>query len=146
MLSFWISCLICGCDGKKEQAVIDPREIEQNKLLQYFVAANPGKTVILYAQEDLNNDGQKDLLVLYRISREKNMMRVILDMGKTCTETNEVPAPVSHQTVRFKDIDEKPPMEFIVQGMKGAKIGYAIFRIENGQLIDIFGQGMEDCC
>ncbi len=138
--------MIWGCEEKKEQAVIDPKEVGQNKLLQYFVVANPGKAIILYAQEDLNNDGQKDLLVLYRISRGKNMMRVILDMGKTCTETNEVPAPISNQTLRFKDIDEKPPMEFIVQGMKGAKIGYAVFRIENGQLIDIFGEGMEDCC
>jgi len=37
-------------------------------------------------------------------------------------------------------------MEFIVQGSKGNKTGFAVFRIENNQLVDLFGEGMEDCC
>ncbi len=73
-------------------------------------------------------------------------MRVILNAGGTYTITNDVPAPVSNQIITFKDIDEKLPMEFIVQGMKGTKIGYAVYRIEQGKLVDLFGEGMEDCC
>jgi hypothetical protein len=37
-------------------------------------------------------------------------------------------------------------MEFIVQGMKGANVGYAIYRLEGTKLEDLFGEGMKDCC
>ena len=60
--------------------------------------------------------------------------------------TNEVPAPVSNQVITFKDIDDKPPLEFIVQGMKGSNLGYAIYRVEGSILENLFGEGMEDCC
>ena len=74
------------------------------------------------------------------------MMCVVQDFRGQYRLTNEVPAPVSDQTIELKDIDEEPPMEFIVQGRKGAKVGFAIFRIEDGELVDLFGEGMEDCC
>ena len=102
--------------------------------------------MIKYARADLNNDGRQDVVVIYRIAKDANRMRVILDLGDKYSDTNEVPAPLYDQSIVFRDIDKKPPLEFIVQGRKGAKIGYAIFRIENNQLIDIFGEGMEDCC
>jgi len=86
------------------------------------------------------------LLVMYRVSEQKNMMRVILDLDEGFLATNEVPAPIEDQIIQFKDIDKKPPMEFIVQGSKGNKTGFAVFRIENNQLVDLFGEGMEDCC
>ena len=80
------------------------------------------------------------------VSEQKNMMRVILDLDEGFLATNEVPAPIEDQIIQFKDIDKKPPMEFIVQGSKGNKTGFAVFRIENNQLVDLFGEGMEDCC
>lgn len=73
-------------------------------------------------------------------------MCVIINKGLDFIETNSVPAPVSDQMIQFRDIDRKPPLEFILQGRKGAKAGYAIFRIEQGVLTDLFGEGMEDCC
>lgn len=73
-------------------------------------------------------------------------MRVILSTDGTYTITNDVPAPVSNQTITFKNIDDKPPMEFIVQGMKGANMGYAVYRIENSKLVDLFSEGMAGCC
>lgn len=139
--------MIFGCSGENsEQSKINREDLKTNEALQFFIRENPGKEVIKYEVKDLNNDGQEDLLILYKISKEKNMMCVLLNLGKSYVATNEVPAPVSNQVIHFKDIDDKPPMEFIVQGMKGAKIGYAIFRIEKGQIVDLFGEGMEDCC
>jgi len=55
-------------------------------------------------------------------------MLVVLGKPGAYQCTNEVPAPVSNQVITFKDIDDKPPLEFIVQGMKGANVGYAIYR------------------
>ena len=86
------------------------------------------------------------MIVIYQVEAAKNMMRALLDKGDRYEFTNEVPAPVSDQVIEFKDIDEKPPLEFIVQGRKGAKIGFAIFKLVNGRLVDLFGEGMADCC
>ncbi len=147
LCSFLLTFFISACKGHGvEQSILDGQGLKTNKTLQYFMKKNPGKKLIKYEFKDLNDDGREDLLVLYQVSKEKNMMCVILNFVDHYIETNEVPAPVSNQVIHFKNIDEKPPMEFIVQGMKGAKVGYAIYRIENGQLVDLFGEGMEDCC
>jgi len=146
----WLLMLLitCGCNGATTENQPNPKreDLNTNRLLQYFVTKNPGKEVIQYAFKDLNNDGREDLVIIYKVSKEKNMMCVILDMGEKCVATNEVPAPVSNQVIQFKDIDDKPPMEFIVHGRKGAKVGYAVYRIEKGQIVDLFGEGMADCC
>lgn len=115
-------------------------------LYQYFITTRPDNEVIKCAQADLNNDNNDDLVVIYRESREKNNMLVVLDLKGGYQCTNEVPAPVSNQVITFKDIDDKPPLEFIVQGMKGANVGYAIYRVEGTRLEDLFGEGMKDCC
>lgn len=114
--------------------------------LEFFRTQHPTLEVIKWAEEDLNADGRKDLVVLYRVDPEHNGMRVILDLGGTYLETNEVPAPYSDQVIQFRDIDQKPPMEFIVQGVRGVKMGFAVFRIEENRLVDLFGEGMRDCC
>ncbi len=117
-----------------------------NAPLHHFVARNPGREIIKWAMRDLNDDGREDLLVIYRVDAEKNMMRVVLDLGGSFSETNEVPAPHSNQVISFRDIDGKPPMEIVVQGTKGVKFGYAIFRVVGAELTDLFGDGMDGCC
>jgi len=148
LFSLLMLIVICGCDepAKENHSNLDPEALKTNRLLQHFVTNKPGKKVIKCAEKDLNNDGREDLLIIYKVSKEKNMMCVVLNFGENYVATNEVPAPVSNQVIQFKDIDDKPPMEFIVHGSKGAKVGYAIFRIERGQIVDLFGEGMADCC
>jgi hypothetical protein len=114
--------------------------------LSFFTLTHPGKEVIKYAGADLESDNTEDLVVIYKENREKNSMLVVLDKKGEYQCTNEVPAPVSNQVITFKNIDEKPPLEFIVQGMKGANFGYAIYRVEGTRLEDLFGEGMKDCC
>ena len=130
--------------GKHRPERLGPAE--GNELLRHFEVMNPGKEVLKYAMQDLNNDGREDLVVIYRVSPEKNMMRVVLDLGGRFAETNEVPAPYSNQVISFRDIDNKPPIEIVVQGTREAKFGYAIFRVEGMQLNNLFGEGMEGCC
>lgn len=121
-------------------------DIQTSPLYWHFMELYPGKEALAWASKDLDNDGRDDLILIYRVDKEKNAMRVILNADGTYQITNDVPAPVSNQVITFKDIDEKPPMEFIVQGMKGTKIGYAVYRIEKGKLVDLFGEGMDECC
>lgn len=136
----------CGEESGREQEAAKDGICLQHRLLRCFESGNPGRTVIKCLPADLNGDGREDLIVIYRASKDKNMMRVVLDAGEDCVFTNEVPAPYSNQAIQLRDFDNKPPMEFIVQGTKGAKIGYAIFRVEGDRLIDLFGEGMDDCC
>lgn len=136
----------CGEKAQQERQSGDTAPPGANRLIQCFRKGDPGRQIIKFASADLNNDGTEDLVVIYRVGKDKNMMRVVLDMGEGCLVTNEVPAPHSNQAIRFRDIDQRPPMEFIVQGARGARIGYAIFRVEGDRLIDLFGEGMEDCC
>ncbi len=142
---------VCGCADNKtapagDQKDFTPEVLNQNPLMQQFAANHPGLAVLKYAQADLDNDGKEDLIVIYRMTAEKNQMCVLRHRGPEIIETNSVPAPVSDQMIQIRNIDEKPPLEFILQGRKGAKVGYAIFRIEKGLLTDLFGEGMEDCC
>lgn len=119
---------------------------EPSPCLSFFTSTHPGKEVIKFAAADLDGDNTEDLVVIYRESGEKNSMLVVLDKKGEYLCTNDVPAPVSNQVIAFKDIDDKPPLEFIVQGMKGANFGYAIYRVEGTRLEDLFGEGMKDCC
>jgi len=140
-----------GCTQKEpvfegDQKDFTPAFLDESKMMRHFVDNHPGQTVLKYAQADLDSDGQTDLIVIYQVEKAKNEMCVIRYKESALVETNPLPAPVSDQMIRFKDIDGKPPLEFILQGRKGAKQGYAIFRIEQGKLIDVFGEGMEDCC
>jgi len=124
----------------------DPVILQGNHLYRYFAMSNRGKEPIVWAFHDLDNNGYVDLIIIYRITGEKNGMSVVLDKGGSCAVTNEVPAPATNQVIKLRDIDSAPPMEFIVQGMKGTYIGYAIYRIVNGTLVDLFSEGMEGCC
>ncbi len=149
VLLFLIS--VCGCSEKDgptpgDQKDFDASVLGENQMMQYFVGNHSGQTILKYAQADLDADGREDLIVIFNIAKGKNMMSVIRHQGVDLVETNAVPAPVSDQMIQFKNIDKKPPLEFILQGRKGAKVGYAIFRVEDGKLADLFGEGMEDCC
>jgi hypothetical protein len=151
ILTIIVACAVCGCTDNKtalqgDQKDFTPEVLTQNELMQQFAANHPGLAVLKYARADLDNDAKEDLIVIYRVAAEKNQMCVMRHRGPEVIETNSVPAPVSDQMIQFRNIDEKPPLEFILQGRKGAKVGYAIFRIEKGLLTDLFGEGMEDCC
>jgi len=143
----WV-ILASGCGAGNDRAVLhaDGDIARGDELLRYFEATHPGKEVIVFERADLNNDQTDDLIVIFRESKEKNSMLVVMDLAGSYQCTNEVPAPVSNQTIQIRDIDQRPPVEFIVQGTKGASFGYAIYRVEGLLLEDLFGEGMEDCC
>ena len=141
-----VSCSDKDLPTSGDQKDYTPAVLQENKMMHSFAEGHPGLTILKYAQADLDNDDREDLIVIYQIAKDLNHMCVILHGGEGFVESNSVPAPVSDQMIQFKDIDNKTPLEFILQGRKGTKVGYAIFRIEDGKLTDLFGQGMEDCC
>jgi len=143
-----IALIIVGCvRASTQRASSDDIGVSKdNKLLKYFKGKYREKEVVKCASSDLNNDGTKDLVVIYSAGKEKKRMRVVLDFSRKYSCTNQVPAPVSKQRITFKDIDREPPVEFIVRGSRGSKVGFAIFKIKGTRLFDVFGQNMKDCC
>jgi hypothetical protein len=136
----------CRAGSNKPSPAASGETAGGGPLLAYFMASHPGKEVVIFNRADLNDDNTEDLVVIFRESKETNSMLAVLDLSGSYQYTNQVPAPVSNQVIQFKDIDQKPPLEFIVQGMKGANVGYAIYRVEGTKLEDLFGEGMKDCC
>ena len=117
-------------------------------------------SVLLACEEDLTNDGLKDLVVIFatteddehvgteNLGRHKHIrLTVAIDSGDGVNYefTEPIPAPVENQKIQFQNIDKKDEIEFVLQGQKDNKVGYGIFRVVEGETVNLFGEGMEDC-
>lgn len=120
---------------------------EDHPLYQRYLAAHPEKEIIHASVGDLTNDGVDELVVIYLAADDGACETVVLvnDNG-TYYETTPTPAPREHQKMRFFNMDKKDVLELLVTGSKDGEVGYAIYRIIDGELINFFGEGMEDCC
>lgn len=122
---------------------------EDNKILQAFKTQYPGAEVLVACEEDLTNDTCEDLVVICRLPDDKSHVHLIVAVdsgdGENYQFTEPILAPVENQKITFKNIDEKDEMEFVLQGQKGNKVGYGIFRVIDGTPVNLFGEGMEDC-
>ncbi len=99
-------------------------------------------------EADITSDGQNELIVIHSSQEEKNKMSlcVLKQDNAGLFRSNVLPAPVENQKITTRDIDGKPPLEFIIMGSKGIYSGFAIYRMLDGVLINIFDDGMDDCC
>ena len=133
---------------------------EDNKILMAFKELYPDAKILVACEEDLTNDGYKDLvLVVNNPHKDEHSsttqltdggyirLCVMVDSGDganyECSEL--IPAPVENQRIKFQNIDEQEEIEFILQGQKGSKVGYGIFRVMEGEPVSLFDQGMEEC-
>lgn len=148
-LLYVILLLVCaalmGCSQEEKSRTVDIGVEQGNELFVHFQEKYPENEVIKCGYEDVTNDGVKDLVVIYNIKKGKNGMKVVIG-GDEYSISNEAPAPVEDQTIKFKNIDNKDEIEFIVSGSKHGNVGYAIFRLQQMEPINLFGQDMEDCC
>lgn len=133
---------------------------EDNLLLQGFYKQFPTAKMLVACEEDLTDDGLKDLVVIYNTPEKDEhspntqlvdggyiRMVVVMDTGDGISYkfTKPIPAPVENQRVRFQNIDKKEETEFVLQGQKGANVGYGIYRVIDDAAVNLFGEGMEDC-
>jgi hypothetical protein len=120
---------------------------ESNALVSWFNEQYADATIVASALGDVTADGADDLVVIYQKPDEEDRrwMRVIVG-GDEPVATDEVPAPVENQRIDFRDIDESPPTEVVVRGSKAGNVGFAIFRVVDGKLENVFGEDMDRCC
>ena len=122
---------------------------EDNVAFLYFQKEVPDREVFLAVEEDITDDGLMDLVVVYHNPEEGriNWMVGLLNRGDgTYDITEPTRAPIENQKIRFFNMDQEGELEFILTGEKDGEVGYAIYRVIDGELIDLFGQDMEDCC
>ena len=133
---------------------------EDHPILGAFCEEYPEAEVLVACDEDLTDDGLKDLVVIFatteddehvgseNLGRHKHIrLTVAVDSGdgKVYQFTDPIPAPVENQKIQFQNIDKKDEIEFVLQGQKDNKVGYGIFRVVEGETVNLFGEGMEDC-
>lgn len=153
-------CILSACDGpwddgytalgKSQQAAVDKFIFGHAGL----GAAGPKDRLILCSQADLNNDGIPDVVLIYAPAKgtspvpehDGKAMCVLVSTPQGYVTTNSLPAPFERQTIQYRDIDEKPPLEFIVSGFKGAKSGLGVYRIYGEKVVNLFGESMDECC
>ena len=120
---------------------------DDNKALQEFKKNHPGEEICLACEEDITGDGLKDLLVITRDEENAYTTPMIADSENSWHELERVRAPYENQKMRFLDFDKDGIMNPLISGERNSKIGYAVYRItKDGKFIDVFGEGMEDCC
>jgi hypothetical protein len=98
------------------------------------------------AEGELNGDEKPDLLVIYQDETEKCFLVAVINAEPEYQVTQPFSAPVNDQVIDIFDMDSTSPNEFSVSGRKGVNIGSAVFRLENGQIVQLFSSGYGDCC
>lgn len=122
---------------------------ENHPFLKLYQKEFEDQTIICAAEEDVNNDGKKDLVVVYNAEGdEKNHSIVLINKDdKNYILSKTAVAPRENVEVKFKNIDDKDNIEFIISGSKDGNYGYAIYRLEEDlEIRDLFSEDMEDCC
>ena len=141
-----IVCLVCltSCgivDAYEKAASV----ASAGELLAYFEEAYPDKEIILLFEGDCNADGITDLVIVYKENENANHKVTVYSHDGGFKLSSPIPAPFEDVALRWKDIDERPPVELIVSGRRGIHFGIGVFRFVDGEWADLFG-GMEMCC
>lgn len=141
-------CLLCiaGCGGEGQEDESAGSIDTEHVLYQHFLDCYGDKKPLLTGVNDINNDGLEDLIVIYQDTPTTNKMIAIWQEDGKVVISEPTPAPVENYRIEWRDIDDQDPIELIVSGSKGVNVGYAIYRWENHKFINLFGEGMEDCC
>ena len=120
---------------------------DDNKALLEFKKNHEGEEICLACEEDITGDGLKDLIVITRDSENAYTTPMIADSDNSWHELDRVRAPYENQKMRFIDFDKDGVNNALISGERNTKIGYAVYRItKENKFIDVFGEGMEDCC
>lgn len=115
---------------------------EDDSILNVFKNAYPTAEVLLACREDVTDDGLDDLVVICKME-EGNRTIVVTDKGDSTNYdfSDPIPAPVENQKIQFKNIDKEGEIEIIITGEKKGAVGYAIYRMIDGQPGGSFWRG-----
>jgi len=129
--------------GDENKAVLSA-EVQAHPLFEYY-STNFKYLPLTGVITDLNDDGLDDLLIVFSYDKESNKIMAVLGGDEPLISQME-PAPLENIRIELKDINKEPPIEFILSGSKGTYVGYGIYYVKEGQIVNMFDSNMEDCC
>ena len=139
--------ILISCSNNNKENISNADGIKNNELYEVYIKKYSDKELLIFLEGDFSGDNIDDLIIIYRESAYSNkLVGIYKDSNGRILITAPIPAPIENYTIRFYNIDEKVPNEILVSGQKGANIGFAVYRLENGELISLFENGMEKCC
>lgn len=146
-LLFMILCIFVICCKYNDNIDKSSYSIENMELYKEYLNKYKDKEILIFLEGDFSGDNISDLIIIYKESSNSNKLIGIYKnkIGKILM-TNPIPAPIENYIIKFYNIDEREPQEFLVSGQKGVNIGFAIYRLENGEFISLFENGMQGCC
>ena len=106
----------------------------------------PADKYILSVSGDVNADNRPDTLIIYQVPDGYCQLLAVLDLSSGYSVSGTIPAPMEKQKVSFLDFDSKPPTEILVSGENGSAVGLGIFRLENNEFVNVFGEDYNACC
>ena len=136
----------CNDNNYNTEYIIYAEGINNKELYKEYIKKYSDNELLTFLEGDLNGDNINDLIIIYKESEYSNKLIGIYKDSNKILMTTPIPAPIENYTIKFYNIDEKVPNEILVSGKKGASIGFAVYRLENGELISLFENGMEKCC
>lgn len=138
--------ILISCNNSTEN-IKSADGINNNDLYQVYINKYADKELLTFLEGDFSGDNIDDLIIIYRESEYSNkLVGIYKDSNGKILMTDPIPAPIENYIIKFYNIDEKVPNEILVSGQKGAHIGFAVYRLENGVFISLFENGMENCC
>ena len=122
---------------------------DEHPALAWFEQTYENKAPFLAFAGDLTGNGLEDIIILYHEGGVRDICWMTVAEQKTAgiySALESVRAPVENQRIRVFDMDCEPPQEYMISGEKEGKLGFAIYRIIEGELVNLFGDGMDECC
>jgi hypothetical protein len=140
--------LASGCGSSKTPALLttEARPVTSTPGYLFWEQHYAGYRCLQAAEGELNGDDQPDLLIIYRDEVNACFLVAVINAEPDFQVTTPFSAPVSDQVIDIFNMDGTSPNEFSVSGRKGVNIGSAVFRLENGQIVQLFSSGYGDCC
>lgn len=128
---------------EKERTNKIENNINKDVILLFNTTFN--SSIILAKEMDVNKDGNTESFIIYK-NNNKTWLTVGYRLEGQIMFSQPIPAPMEGQEIIFNDYDKDGIIEFIVSGYKEDKLGYGVYKFLNFKVIDIFSEGMKECC
>lgn len=145
---FSMLCLVSGCGTGTTASPhsTGTRSVTATPAYIFWEQHYTGYRCLMAVEGELNGDEKPDLLVIYQNETSECFLVAVINSEPDFPVSAPFAAPMSDQVIDIFDMDGKSPYEFSVSGRKGVNIGSAVFRLENGQIVQLFSSGYGDCC
>jgi ABC-type glycerol-3-phosphate transport system substrate-binding protein len=114
--------------------------------IKFWQGQFPDDKYILSVSGDVNADNRADTMIVYSVPDGHCELLAVLDLTDGYHLSGTIPAPMEKQKLSFLDFDSKPPTEILISGENGSAVGLGIFRLENNEFVNVFGEDYSACC